>query len=136
MRGCQGSRQQRDGAPYCKIPALSMWRTDPGWRAQLGLSIPQDLDACMILDDQEGDERYMVDDMVIYCYGRIFLTRVSSLKEKFLHAAHEDFLAMHLDAYFSLLEEFTWEGIHHDIYHHMEICIAQMVMKRRSQAPP
>ena len=67
----------------------------------------QDLGACMILDDQEGDYRYMVDDMVIYFYGRIFLTKSSSLKEKLLHAAHEDFSSMHFYAYFHLMEEFN-----------------------------
>ena len=71
----------------------------------------QDLGACMILDDQEGDYIYMVDDMVIYSHGRVFLTRASSLKEKFLLAAHEDFLSMHFDAYSQFVEEFTWEGI-------------------------
>ena len=49
--------------------------------------------------------------MIIYHHGRLFLTRVSSFKEKLLHAAHEDFLAVHLDAYFALLEEFNWDGI-------------------------
>ena len=92
----------------------------------------KDLGACMVLDEPEGDDRYMVDYMVIYGYGRIFLTRASSLKEKLLHEAHEDFLAMHLDACLVLLEEFTWEGIQHDIFQNMERCIAQMVMERRS----
>ena len=71
----------------------------------------KDLGACMILDDPDGDERYMVDDVVIYSYGKIFLNRYSCLKEKLLHASHEDFSSMHFDAYFHLMEEFTWEGI-------------------------
>ena len=58
----------------------------------------KDLGACMILDDPNKYDRYMVDDLVIYSYGRVFLTRASSLKEKLLHAAHEDFLSMHYDA--------------------------------------
>ena len=62
----------------------------------------KDLGACMILDDPDGDDRYMVYDMVIYSYGRVFLTRASKLKEKLLHAAHEDFFSMHFDAYLSL----------------------------------
>ena len=53
-----------------------------------------------------------------------------------MHATYEDFLAMHLDAYFSLLEEFTWEGIRHDIYKHMERCIAKFMMERTSQPLP
>ena len=57
----------------------------------------KDLGACIVLDDSEGDFRYMVDDMVIYYYERVLLTRASSLKEKLLHAAHEDILAMHFD---------------------------------------
>ena len=76
----------------------------------------KDLGACMILDDPEGDDRYMVDDGTIYSYGRVFLTRASELKEKLLHATHVDFLAMHFNAYHSLMEEFTWEGIQHDIF--------------------
>ena len=71
----------------------------------------KDIGACMILDDLEGDNRYMVDDGVIYSYGRFFLTRASKLKEKLLHAAHQDFFPMHFDAYLPLVEEFIWEGI-------------------------
>ena len=96
----------------------------------------KDIGACMILDDPDGDEKYMVDDVVIYSYGRILLTRFSSLKEKLLHAAHEDLSSMHFEAYFHLMEEFTWEGLQHDIYQHMERCIAQMVIKKRSQPLP
>ena len=65
----------------------------------------------MILDDTDGDDRYRVDDMVIYSHGRVFLTIDSSLKEKSLHAVHEDFFSMHFDAYLALAEEFIWEGI-------------------------
>ena len=64
----------------------------------------------MIFNDPDGGDRYMADDMVIYSYGKIFLSRSSSLKEKLLHAAHEDFSSMQFDAYFHLMEEFTWEG--------------------------
>lgn len=70
----------------------------------------------MIINDQDRYDKYMVDDVVIYSHGRVFLTRASSLKEKFLLAAHEDFLSMHYDAYLSLAEGFTWEGIQHDIF--------------------
>ena len=65
----------------------------------------------MILDDPDGDDRYMVDDVVIYSNGRIFLTRASSLKEKLLLATHEGFFSIHFDAYRYLAEEFIWEGI-------------------------
>ena len=65
----------------------------------------------MILDDPDGDDIYMVDDMVNYPYGRVFLTRASKLKEELLHAAHEDFFSMHFDAYLALAEESIWEGI-------------------------
>ena len=74
--------------------------------------------------------------MVIYSYGRVFLTRASKLKEKLLHATHEDFFSMNFDAYFSLVEEFIWEGIQHDICQHMERCIAWMVIERMSQPLP
>ena len=84
----------------------------------------KDIGACINLDDPEGDDRYMVDDEVIYSYGRVFLTRASELKEKLLHVAHVDFLSMHLDAYYSLIEEFTWGCIQQDVYQHMERCIA------------
>ena len=76
----------------------------------------KDIGSCMILDDPNGDDRYMLDDVVIYSYGRVFLTRASKLKEKLLHAAHEDFLSMHFDAYSHLMEEFTWESIQHEIF--------------------
>ena len=90
---------------------LSLRRIDPYWRSQLLVEYSKDLGACMTLDDLERDERYTVDDMVIYSLGRVFLTRGSSLKEKLLHAAHEDFLSMHCAAYLALAEEFIWEGI-------------------------
>ena len=90
----------------------------------------------MILDDLDGDDRYMVDDVVIYLHGRVFLARASSLKEKLLHAAHEDFSSRHFDAYLQLMEEFTWEGIQHDIYQHMDICISRMIFERLAQPFP
>ena len=80
--------------------------------------------ACMILDDPNRDYEYMVDDIFIYFYDRVFLTGASKLKERLLHTAHEDFLSMHYDAYISLAEDFTWEGIQHYIFQHMERCIA------------
>ena len=120
------------GASHCKSSAMSLRRIDPYWRSQLLVEYSKDLDACMILNDPEGDDRYMVDDVVIYSYGGFFLTRASSLKKKLLHAAHEDFLSKHFDAYLSLVEEFIWEGIQHDIFQHMERCIAQMVIERMS----
>ena len=78
----------------------------------------------------------MVDDGVIYSYGRVFFTRASELKEKLLYASHVDFISIHFDAYHSLMEEFTWEGIHKDVYQHMERCIAWMMMERLSQPLP
>ena len=65
----------------------------------------------MILDDPDGDDRFVVDDVVIYSYGRFFYSKASEFNEKLLHAAYEDFLSMHFDAYHSLMEEFSWEGI-------------------------
>ena len=56
------------------------------------------------MDGLDGDGGHLVDDMSIYHHGRLFLARATSLKGKLLHAAHEDFLAMHLDAYSALLE--------------------------------
>ena len=74
----------------------------------------------MILDDLDGDDRYMVIDEVIYSYGSVFLTIFFELKRKLLHATHVGFLSIHFDAYHSLMEEFTWEGIQEDVYPHME----------------
>ena len=48
MRGCQGSRQQRDGSTLLQITMLSIWRIDPCWRTQLLVERSQDLGACMI----------------------------------------------------------------------------------------
>ena len=94
------------GASHFRSSALSHRRIDPYWRSQLLVEYSKDLGACMILDDPEGDDRYMVDDVVIYSYGRVLLTRASKLKEKLLHATHEDFFSSHFDAYLSLAEEF------------------------------
>ena len=90
-------------ASHYRSSALSLRRIDPYWRSQLLVEYSKDLGACMILDGLDGDDKYMVDDMVIYSHGRVFLTRASSLKEKLLHAAHEDFFSMHFDAYLSLV---------------------------------
>ena len=122
-------------ASHAISPALSLKRIDPYWRSQLLIEYSKDLGACMILDDPGRDDEYMVDDMVIYSHGRVFLTRASSLKEKFLLAAHEGFFSMHFDAYLSLVEEFIWEGIQQDIFQQMERCIAWMMMVRISQPP-
>ena len=88
------------GASHARSPALSLRRIDPYWRSHLFIEYSKDLGACMILDELEGDDRYMVDDVVIYSYSRIFLTRSSSLKKRLLYATHEDFSSMHFDAYF------------------------------------
>ena len=98
-------------ASHVRSLALSLGRIDPYWRSQILVEYSKDLGACMILDDPDRDEEYMVDDVVIYSSSRVFLTRASKLKEKLLHTTHEDFLSMHYDAYLSLAEEFTWEGI-------------------------
>ena len=89
----------------------------------------------MILDDPDRDDEYMVDDMVIYSHGRVFLTRDSNLKEKLLHAAQEDFFSMHFDAYLALVDELIWEGIQQDLHQHMERRRAQMMMERMSHPP-
>ena len=104
------------GASHFRSSALSLGRIDPYWRSQLLVEYSKDLGACMIIYDPDGDDRYMVDDVVIYSYGRVFLNKASKLKENLLHAAHEDFLSMHFDAYHSLMEKFTWEGIQHEIF--------------------
>ena len=57
-------------------------------------------------------------------------------RRNYLHAAYEYFLAMHLDAYFALLEEFTWERIQYDLHQHMDRCIARMIFDRLAQPFP
>ena len=99
MRDVMGKDSIMWGASHFKSSALSLRRIDLYWRSQLLVEYSKDLGACMILDDPEGDYRYIVDDGVIYSYGRVFLSRAFELKEKFLHAAHVGFLSMHLDAY-------------------------------------
>ena len=110
MRDIKGKDNNMWGASHFRSSTLCLRRIDPYWRSQLLVEYSKDLGACMILDDPDGDDRYMVDDMVIYSYGIIFLTRDSKLKEKLLHA-NEDFFSMHFDAYLSLAEKFIWEGI-------------------------
>ena len=132
MRDVKVAGSSMSGASHARSLVLSLRRIYPYWRSQLLVEYSKDLGARMILDDPDGDERYMVGDVVIYSYRWIFLTRSSSLKEELLHAAHEDFFSMHLDAYLSLVEEFIWEGIQHDIFQHMERCIAYMVIVRMS----
>ena len=136
MRNVKGKDNNMWGASDFRYSALSLRRIDPYWRSQLLVEYSKDLGACMILDDLEGDDRYMVVGEVIYSYGRVFLTIVSELKRKLLHATHVDFPSMHFDAVHSLMEEFTWEGIQHDVYQHEERCIACMVMERLSQLLP
>ena len=125
----------RRGASHARSPMLSLRRIDPYWRSQLLVEYSKDPGTCMVLDDPDGDDDCMVHDMIIYSHGRVFLTRDSSLKERLLHATHEEFFSMHFDAYLALAEEFIWEGIQQDIFQHMERCIAWMIMVRISHPP-
>ena len=59
-----GSSMRR--ASHARSPTLSLGRIDPYSRSQLLVEYSKDLGACMILDDPDGDDRYMVDDLVIY----------------------------------------------------------------------
>ena len=86
-------------ASHARSPALSLRRIDPYWRSQLLAEYSKDLGACMILNDPDRDDEYMVDDMLIYSYDKVFLTRASELKEKLLQVAHVNFLSMHFDAF-------------------------------------
>ena len=61
-----GSNMRR--ASHARSTTLSLRRFDPYWRYQLLVEYSKDLGACMILDDPDGDDRYMVDDMVIYSH--------------------------------------------------------------------
>ena len=97
MRDVKGKYNNMWRASHCRSSTLSLRRIDPYWRSQLLVEYSKDLGACMILDDPNGDDGYVVDDVVIYSYGRVFLTKASELKGKLLHVAHEDFLSMHFD---------------------------------------
>lgn len=88
------------------------------------------------LDGHAGDESDGLMDGDIYYQDMIFLTWIFKHKKRDLHVALVGFLSMHLDAYHSLLEEFTWEGIQQDVYQHMGRHIAQMMMERLSQPLP
>ena len=103
-------------ASHARSSTMSLRRIDHYWRSQLLVEYSKYLGACMILDDPDRYDEYMVDDMVIYSHDKVFLTRDSSLKEKLFHVAHEGFFSMHFDAYFALVEEFIWEGIQQDIH--------------------
>ena len=116
MWDVKGEDNNMWGASHFRSSTMSLRRIDPYWRSQLLVEYSKDRGACMILDDLGGDDRYMVVDEVIYYYGIVFLARVSELKRKLLHATHVDFFSMHFDAFHSLREEFTWEGIQQDIH--------------------
>ena len=111
MKDVKGEDINMRGDSHFKYSAPSLRRIDPYWRSKILVEYSKDLGACMIIDDPEIYDRYMVVDEVIYSYGRVFLTRVSELKTMLLHATHMDFLSMHFDAFHSLMEEFTWEEI-------------------------
>ena len=73
MRDVTGKDKSMWGASHFRYLALSLRRIDPYWRSQLLVEYSKDLGACMILDDLEGDDRYMVDDWVIYSYEQSLL---------------------------------------------------------------
>ena len=68
-----GSSMRR--ASHARPPALSFGRIDPYWRSQLLVEYFKGLGACMILDDPDGDDRYMVDDVVILLAPHKFLDK-------------------------------------------------------------
>ena len=136
MKDVKGKDSIMWGASHFRSSTSSLRRVDPYWRSQVLVEYSKDLGAYMILDDPKGDDRYSGDDEIIHYYGRVLLNRASELKEKLLHATHVRFLSMHFDAYHSLMEEFTWEGIQQNLYQHMERCIARMMMERFSQPLP
>ena len=69
MRDVKSEDSSIWGASHFRSSALSLRRIDPYWMSQLLVEYSKDLGAFMILDDLEGDDRYMVDDWVIYSYG-------------------------------------------------------------------
>ena len=65
MRDIKGEDNIMWRASHYRSSTLSLGRIDPYWRSQLLVEYSKDLGACMILDDPEGDEKYIVDDEVI-----------------------------------------------------------------------
>ena len=66
-----------------------------------------------VIGEQVEDERYRVVDGVIYYQDMIFFTRISKLKMKALHAAHDSFLSSHeglMETYQTIKERFSWKG--------------------------
>ena len=105
--------------PHDSSSALLLWKIDPYWNSQLLVEYSKDIFSCMILDDQLHEEGYSVRDGVIYYHGRIFSSRDSKLKEKFLLASHEYFLFSHtysMRSYHTIMEGYIWEGFEEEIY--------------------
>ena len=78
------------------------------------------------------EEGYSVKDRIIYCHGRIFLSRASKLKEKLLQKSHEYFLFIHtysMRTYHTIMEGYFWEGFEEEIYQHMRRCMDHVEME-------
>ena len=122
MRDVKEDSHHMTGALHERSSAMSLWRIDPYYKSQLLVVYSKDLSTCMILDGQVHEEGYSIKDEVIYYHGRILFPRASKLKEKFLQAAHMDFLFSHthsMRAYYTIMEGYFWEGFEDKIYQHM-----------------
>ena len=110
--------------------ALSLFGSlDPYWKSQLLVDYSKDLRTCMILDDQLHEEGYLVQEGVIYDHGRIFLSRASKLKGKFLQRAYEDFCFSHtysMKIYNIIMRSFTWEGFEGELNQNFQECMSHV----------
>ena len=98
---------------------MSLWRIDPYWSSQLLVEYSKDIHSCRILDGQLHEKEYSIRDGVIFYHDKIFLSRASKLKEKFLQATHEDFLfspTCSMRAYHTIMEGYSWNGFEEEIY--------------------
>ena len=106
------------GALSQKLAALSLRGIDPYWESQLLVEYSKNHFTCEVLDGKVTVQRYRVVDGVIYCQGRILLTRASKLMEKILHATHDSLLSGHqgfIGIYQAIREIFSWEGLKEDV---------------------
>jgi hypothetical protein len=79
------------------------------------------------MDGQVHDDRYKImDDMIIYYKGIIYLVHESKFKEKVLQAFHNSpVFGNHgfPKAYRKVRERFSWKGLKEDVMCHTNECV-------------
>ena len=74
---------------------LSLSSISMDWRALLLVEYSKNKFACELLDGQIQDDRYRIVDDIIYYKNRIYLVPESTLRKKFIQAAHDYPLSRH-----------------------------------------